>query len=104
LIWWDVATGAVLHRFIGHTDLVWSVAIHPEGHLALSGSGDDTMRLWSLSQTQDEFIAWVHANRYVPEVTCAQREQYRVEPYCKQDGTFPTRTPYPTLSTTLAPD
>ena len=33
---------------MGHTDAVWSVAFSPDGHLALSGSEDNTLRLWQV--------------------------------------------------------
>ncbi|MGB0084462.1 MAG: caspase family protein [Rhodomicrobiaceae bacterium] len=33
---------------MGHTDAVWSVAFSPDGHLALSGSEDNTLRLWEV--------------------------------------------------------
>jgi len=32
--------------FEGHTDSVWSVAFSPDGRYALSGSSDNTLRLW----------------------------------------------------------
>jgi len=34
---------------VGHTDLVWSVAISPNGRYALSGSRDKTLKLWNVS-------------------------------------------------------
>jgi len=34
---------------VGHTDLVWSVAISPDGRYALSGSRDKTLKLWNVS-------------------------------------------------------
>ena len=39
---------AEIRRFIGHKDAVWSVALAPDGQHALSGSYDQTLRLWDV--------------------------------------------------------
>jgi len=55
-VWWLYAQKAAVDRaftrplreFKGHTGMVWSVAIIPDGRRALSGSDDETLRLWNL--------------------------------------------------------
>jgi WD40 repeat protein len=47
---WDAATGAELHEFNGHSDVVTSVAFSPDGRFALTGSGDKTLKLWDVSE------------------------------------------------------
>jgi hypothetical protein len=29
-------------------------------------------------------LDWIEANRYVPELTCPQRDLYRIEPLCDE--------------------
>ena len=45
---WEVRTGRMIHEVEGHTGWVWSVAFSPCGRRALSGGGDNVLRLWSL--------------------------------------------------------
>jgi serine/threonine protein kinase/WD40 repeat protein len=37
----------------GHTDTIWSVALSPDGTRALSGSEDNTIRLWDLTKHEE---------------------------------------------------
>jgi hypothetical protein len=30
-------------------------------------------------------LEWIRANRYIPELTCNQRELYRLEPLCESE-------------------
>ena len=39
----------LIRTFTGHTDTVKSIAIAPDGHTALSGGHDQTLRLWDLA-------------------------------------------------------
>ncbi len=47
---WAAATGAELHEFTGHDDIVDSVAFSPDGSFSLSGSHDKTLKLWDVSE------------------------------------------------------
>ncbi|MBI5667889.1 MAG: protein kinase [Chloroflexi bacterium] len=87
VVLWDVATGVELRRLTGHTDDIRSVVFSPDERYALSGSGDGTMRLWQVSLSLDDLASWIRANRYVRDLTCAERELYGVPPLC------PTPTP-----------
>jgi hypothetical protein len=58
---WELATGACLRTFEGHTQEVNAVAMTPDGRFTLSGSGDflqtgsgdTTLRLWELDWELD---------------------------------------------------
>ena len=46
---WDLATGKLLHEFLGHKTYVEAVAIPPDARFALSSS-DNALKLWDLSE------------------------------------------------------
>ncbi|OJA08350.1 hypothetical protein AZE42_07432 [Rhizopogon vesiculosus] len=46
---WDVATGMLIERLRGHTDMVYSVAFTPDGKGLISGSLDKTLKYWDIS-------------------------------------------------------
>jgi WD40 repeat protein len=47
---WDAETGLELSRFYGHTNLVTKVLFSPDGRSAISGSWDQTVKVWNLPQ------------------------------------------------------
>lgn len=52
--------GRRIGEFVGHTGDVWSVAISPDGRLLLSGSDDQTIRLWNIAK-QENIATLFHA-------------------------------------------
>lgn len=78
---WDVETGAEVRRYVGHTAGVWGVAFSPFNDHVLSAAGDGSLIYWRIS---DLFALrqWVTDNRYIRELTCYEREQFRIEPLC----------------------
>jgi WD40 repeat protein len=81
-----VESGDEIRRFEGHTNWVLSVAFSPDGSFFLTGAEDDTARVWRMARTLDDLVTWAGENRSIPELSCAEREQYRVEPLCPPDG------------------
>jgi len=45
---WDVATGTLVRRFIGHRGGVFCVALSPDGRYLATGSNDKSARVWDV--------------------------------------------------------
>ena len=46
---WDLRTGFLLETFEGHENSVYSVAFSPDGLSIVSGSLDQSLRIWDLA-------------------------------------------------------
>jgi len=67
-------TGKKIHEFIGHTGDVWGVASSPDSRFLVSGSGDQTVKLWEIDSgkllltifqgTDNEWVAWTPEGYY----------------------------------------
>jgi len=53
--------GSKIGDYIGHTGDVWAVAVSADGRFLLSGSGDQTVRLWNL-RTRENLFTLFHAS------------------------------------------
>ena len=75
---YDPETGKELHEFIGHTGCIWGVAASPDSRLLVSGSDDQTVRLWEIatgklllttfSSSDGEWVAWTPEGYYTCSV------------------------------------
>jgi WD40 repeat protein/serine/threonine protein kinase len=79
---WDVDTGQELHRLDGHTNWISGVGFTPDGQFALSSGQDNIMRLWRVPRTDTEIVTWAQENRYLRDLTCAEREKFRTPDQC----------------------
>jgi WD40 repeat protein len=83
LMFWDLESGELVRRSTGHR-MIGDVAIAPDGQAISFGRLDTTVVQWRLSNPSlEELKGWVATNRYLPELTCAERERYGIEPLCE---------------------
>lgn len=52
----DVASASLLDSVEAHEGAVWSLAIHPDGRSAVSGSADKTAKFWNFKIVQEEIL------------------------------------------------
>jgi len=45
---WDFRTGKLIRSFLGHSGLVWCLAVSPDSHSFFTGALDRTVREWNL--------------------------------------------------------
>jgi len=67
--------GEKLGDYVGHTGDVWAVAVSPSGQLLVSGSDDQTVRLWDVDSRENlvtlfhghnrEWVAWTPSGHYI---------------------------------------
>lgn len=81
---WEVASGEIIRAVEVHGDAVGSVAFAPDGKTFITGSSDETAILWRNDGLQD-LQQWALANRYMPELTCAQRDIFGLPPCLEAD-------------------
>jgi WD40 repeat protein len=83
IILWDMATGAELRRHNAHNALSFQAAFSPDGQTVYSVSADETLVVWQVGDPSlSALLSWIQDNRYVRQLTCAEREQYDVAPLC----------------------
>jgi WD40 repeat protein len=66
--------GSKIGDYIGHTGDVWAVAVSADGRFLLSGSADQTVRLWNVETREnlltlfhgsnEEWVAWTNSGHY----------------------------------------
>jgi WD40 repeat protein len=94
VILWDFETGEELRRIQAHPGGAFGVVFSPDSQMAFSVGMDGALMEWQIADPSvDELLKWVHENRYLRELTCEERAQYRVEPLCEVGEIVPATTP-----------
>ena len=83
---WDVVSGKVVATLAAHTGPVSAVAFSPDGTRVVTGSWDNTARLWSVSKSVQDLIDIVRTS-VLRCLTPMQREAFHL-------GTPPPRWCY----------
>jgi WD40 repeat protein len=53
LILWDLDTGQMIRRFVGHQEVIRDVAFSSDGRSVISGSADGTIRMWDVASGEE---------------------------------------------------
>jgi WD40 repeat protein/serine/threonine protein kinase/Flp pilus assembly protein TadD len=68
---WDLATGKERTEFLGHKDIILSVAFSPDGRTLATGSTDRTVKLWDVATGQElaeyPHLAAVYSVAFLPD-------------------------------------
>lgn len=85
LILWELQSGIPLRSWRGHRRRIWDLAFNPAGGGVVSSSSDRTAALWRVDSPEG-LITWAYENRYIRELSCAERETYQLEPLCELES------------------
>ncbi len=71
---YETGTGKMERQFVGHTGTIWAVAVSPDNQTLVSGSNDQTIKLWDIVSgrnlltifvtTDNEWVAWTPEGYY----------------------------------------
>jgi WD40 repeat protein len=77
---WDIATALPVYQITVDSEVL-ALDITPDRTGMLTGGEDTIVRLWDITpRSLDDLVQWTQNNRYVPELSCRQRDIYKVTP------------------------
>lgn len=95
---WDVDSGFETRRY-DTPEAVNSVDFSNDGQTVLTGLDDATLRLWRVLTDLDDLINWTILNRHLIQISCEDREFFRLETCTNnippESIDFPVSTPTP---------
>lgn len=85
LILWNIEAQKPIRVLHGHDNRVWDFALTGDLLNVLSASRSGTLIL-SRIDTLNELRSWIEDNRYMQDLSCESRSQYRIEPLCEVEA------------------
>lgn len=80
---WDLEEGELVRRYEGQGS-IYDATLAPDGKSVFFGTSEGTIIQWRMSNpSTGELLDWIEENRYLPELSCREREKYHVKPLCK---------------------
>ncbi len=77
---YDTATIDQVQQFT-FEESVFALSFSPDGSAIYSGHNDGEIATWVVFRA-GEAVRWAQANRYIRELSCFERDFYRIEPLC----------------------
>ncbi|MCU0475352.1 MAG: TIR domain-containing protein [Anaerolineae bacterium] len=90
---WDLETSFEIRRYTmpdPSFEGIQTAVVSTDAQTVLTALRDGRLRLWRLYPSLDSLLAWTFANRYVRDLTCAERDAFRLFP-CDASGVSPLR-------------
>lgn len=78
---WDVAGGAEIQRLPNVGQRIFKTRFSADGSAIWLGEENGRIEVWQ-AYNPEGVTTWARANRYLRELSCIERESYRVEPFC----------------------
>jgi WD40 repeat protein len=83
---WDVTSGQELRSLEFRSEIL-GIDISPDEQTVLVSLLNGDIELWHMPPLGLEaLIEWTYENHYVRALSCDERVQFRVEPYCEESG------------------
>jgi WD40 repeat protein len=73
---WDIQTGSETQRFDTQSSL-FSASVDAQSQTIFSGDTGGNLQRWQV-RTLPDLLEWTEANRYIPELTCEQKNLYQI--------------------------
>ena len=81
----DTQTGNILETRTGHQGQINNLVMTDNGTFATTATDGDVI-IWRLDTSIEDLMAWAGENRTIRALTCAERDEYNIEPLCGTEG------------------
>ena len=79
---WDLRGGKLIRRYDAHSPIL-SITLSHDGQYLYFGALHGVITQMRIDNPSlEETLSWIEENRYIPALTCKEREKYHVEPLC----------------------